>query len=61
MMVDGSSTPCPAAGRLEGVRPNAASGNGLHVAFALPTGAAARLDLDDQWQNYESSSDSRIS
>jgi hypothetical protein len=32
---------------LEGVRPNPASGRGLHVAFALPSGAAARLDLLD--------------
>jgi hypothetical protein len=32
---------------LEGVRPNPARGNGLHVAFALPDRAAARLELLD--------------
>ncbi len=32
---------------LEGVRPNPTHGRGLHVAFALPTGAAARLELVD--------------
>jgi hypothetical protein len=37
----------PVAFALEGVRPNPASGNGLNVAFALPTGAAARLELLD--------------
>ena len=37
----------PVAFALDGVRPNPASGNGLNVAFALPTGAAARLELLD--------------
>ena len=37
----------PVAFALEGVRPNPASGRGLHVALALPTGAAARLELLD--------------
>jgi hypothetical protein len=37
----------PVVFALEGVRPNPASGNGLHVAFALPSGAAARLELLD--------------
>ena len=32
---------------LEGVRPNPARGNGLHVRFALPSGAPARLELHD--------------
>jgi hypothetical protein len=32
---------------LEGARPNPTRGNGLHVAFALPSGAAARLELLD--------------
>jgi hypothetical protein len=32
---------------LEGARPNPASGAGLDVAFALPTGAAARIELVD--------------
>lgn len=32
---------------LEGVRPNPANRNRLNVTFALPTGAAARLDLMD--------------
>ena len=32
---------------LEGVRPNPASGDALNVAFVLPSGAAARLDLLD--------------
>ena len=32
---------------LEGVRPNPTTGSGLLVAFALPTGAAARLELLD--------------
>jgi hypothetical protein len=42
--VDGGS---PVVFALEGVRPNPARGNGLHVAFALPSGAAARLELMD--------------
>jgi len=37
----------PVALALEGVRPNPASGSGLHVAFALPTPAPARLELLD--------------
>jgi hypothetical protein len=37
----------PVAFTLEGVRPNPARGNGLNVAFALPTGAIARLELLD--------------
>ncbi len=37
----------PVAFALEGAQPNPASGAGLHVAFALPTGAAARLELLD--------------
>jgi hypothetical protein len=32
---------------LEGVRPNPSRGTGLSVAFALPTAAAARLELVD--------------
>jgi hypothetical protein len=37
----------PLAFALEGVRPNPTKGNGFNVAFALPTGAAARLELLD--------------
>jgi hypothetical protein len=37
----------PVAFALEGVRPNPARGNGLRVAFALPDGGAARLELID--------------
>jgi len=37
----------PVAFALEGVRPNPTRGDGLYVAFALPTGAAARLELLD--------------
>jgi hypothetical protein len=37
----------PVAFALDGARPNPATGNALHVAFALPTGAAARLELVD--------------
>jgi hypothetical protein len=37
----------PIAFALEGARPNPARGRGLSVAFALPTGAAARLELLD--------------
>ena len=37
----------PIAFALHGVRPNPARGNGLHVAFALPTGGAARIELLD--------------
>jgi hypothetical protein len=37
----------PVAFALEGVRPNPTSGRGLYVALALPTGAAARLELLD--------------
>jgi hypothetical protein len=35
------------ASLLHGVRPNPARGNALHVAFALPSAAAARLELVD--------------
>jgi hypothetical protein len=37
----------PVAFALAGARPNPAHGDGLHVAFALPTGAPARLELVD--------------
>ena len=37
----------PVAFALEGIRPNPARGNGLHVALALPSGASARLELLD--------------
>src|SRR5262249_19780443 len=37
----------PVAFALDGARPNPASASGLQVAFALPTGASARLDLLD--------------
>ena len=37
----------PVAFALDGIHPNPASGTGLHVAFALPTGSAARLELLD--------------
>jgi len=37
----------PVAFALEGVRPNPANRSRLNVAFALPSGAAARLDLID--------------
>ena len=37
----------PVVFALEGVRPNPTNGRGLHVALALPTGAAARLELLD--------------
>ena len=37
----------PVAFALEGVRPNPTTGSGLNVAFALPTGNAARLELLD--------------
>jgi hypothetical protein len=37
----------PVAFALEGARPNPTGGNGLHVAFTLPTGAAARLEVLD--------------
>jgi hypothetical protein len=37
----------PVAFTLDGVRPNPTSGRGLNVAFALPSGAAARLELLD--------------
>ncbi len=43
----GVGSESPVAFALESVRPNPASGNGLHVAFALPSGAAARLELLD--------------
>jgi hypothetical protein len=37
----------PVSFALEGARPNPASRSGLHVAFALPTGVAARIELLD--------------
>jgi hypothetical protein len=37
----------PVAFALEGARPNPARGSGLRVAFALPEGGAARLELMD--------------
>ena len=37
----------PVAFALLGARPNPTNGRGIHVAFALPTGAAARLELLD--------------
>jgi len=37
----------PVAFALDGARPNPTSGNGLNIAFALPTGDAARLELVD--------------
>jgi hypothetical protein len=37
----------PVAFALEGARPNPARGSGLHVAFALPNGDPARLELLD--------------
>jgi hypothetical protein len=37
----------PVAFALHGVRPNPARGNGLNVAFALPSGGAARIELLD--------------
>jgi hypothetical protein len=37
----------PVAFALDGAWPNPANANGLHVAFALPSGAGARLDLWD--------------
>jgi len=37
----------PVAFALEGARPNPASGGRVNVAFSLPTGAAARLELLD--------------
>ena len=37
----------PVAFALEGVRPNPARGDGVEVAFALPSGASARLELLD--------------
>jgi hypothetical protein len=42
--VDGEG---PVAFALEGVLPNPTDGRGLFVAFALPTGATARLELLD--------------
>jgi len=37
----------PVAFALHGARPNPARGNGLHIAFALSSGAAARIELLD--------------
>ena len=37
----------PVAFALDGARPNPTSGSGLNIAFALPTGDAARLELVD--------------
>jgi len=37
----------PVAFALHGARPNPARGNRLQVAFALPSGAAARIELLD--------------
>ena len=46
-MTAGVSGGGPLAFALEGVRPNPTKGNDLNVAFVLPTGAAARLELLD--------------
>ncbi len=51
LLTPGQTLDAPGALKLEfalaGVRPNPASGSGLNVAFALPSGAAARLELLD--------------